>query len=56
MLSSFILFLRLFVKEMYGDQSVLWILGFKKVNIVGSKQNTCNLLLQVKRCQQHLCW
>lgn len=45
-------FLSLFVKEMYGDQSVLWIL----VNIVGSKQNTCNLLLQVKRCQQHLCW
>ena len=28
MLSSFILFLRVFVKEMYGDQSVLWILGF----------------------------
>ena len=30
--------------------------AFKKVNIVASKQNTCNLLLQVKRCQQHLCW
>ena len=28
MLWSFILFLSLFAKEMYGDQSVLWILGF----------------------------
>ena len=28
MLLSFIVFLSLFAKEMYGDQSALWIMGF----------------------------
>lgn len=57
MLWSFILFSKLIsYRNVWRPVCIVDIGAFKRVNIVGSKQNTCSLLLQVKRCQQHWCW